>query len=174
MAVLTVVPTITVHGVAPLVRCLHRRAGGAPVLVLAGTPSTVLVVVELGAGVALPASIGSQQLVDDGDSCVEGLDDYLPAEPRWFLARFCFVICQDIRGVQPLGVVIQKASLLVEAVWSEPVLLAGLLHLSLLPAVVHGRPQVRGAVGEGTVGAILDAVAPVVGVVDTHARLVVA
>ena len=77
MAVLTVVPTITVHWVAPLVRRLDRRAGGAPVLVFPGTPSAVFVVVELGASVALPARIWSQRVADDGDSRDDGLDDSL-------------------------------------------------------------------------------------------------
>ena len=102
------------------------------------------------------------------------LKTIIPAEPRWFLARFCFVIGQDICSVQPLGVIVEEAALLVQAVGAEPVLGPRLQHLALLPAVVHRGPQVVGAVGEGAVGAVLDAVAAVVGVVDAHAGLVVA
>ena len=52
----------------------------------------------------------------------------IPAEPRWFLARFCFVIGQDICSVQPLGVIVEEAALLVEAVGAEPVLGPRLQH----------------------------------------------
>ena len=55
VAVLAAVPAITVHGVPPLVRRLHRGARRAPVLELLGTPPPVLIVVELGARVPLPA-----------------------------------------------------------------------------------------------------------------------
>merc|ERR1719382_879962 len=65
VAVLAIVSCITVHGVAPLVGSLHRRAGGAPVLVLSRAASPVLVVVELGTRIPLPAY------------------------PRWLFARLC-------------------------------------------------------------------------------------
>ena len=55
VAVLAIVSCITVHGVAPLVGSLHRRAGGAAVLVLSRAASPVLVVVELGTRIPLPA-----------------------------------------------------------------------------------------------------------------------
>ena len=55
VAVLAIVSCITVHGVAPLVGSLHRGAGCAPVLVLPRAASPVLVVVELGTRIPLPA-----------------------------------------------------------------------------------------------------------------------
>ena len=55
VAVLAAVPAITVHGVPPLVRRLHRGARRAPVLELLGTPPPVFVVMELWARVPLPA-----------------------------------------------------------------------------------------------------------------------
>ena len=45
-------------------------------------------------------------------------------------------------------------------------------HLQLAD-VVDGRAEVVGAVGEGAVRPVLDAVAAVVGVVHAHARLVI-
>ena len=55
VAVLTRVAHLAVDGVAPLVRRLHRGARRRAVLELLGTPPPVLVVVELGARVPLPA-----------------------------------------------------------------------------------------------------------------------
>ncbi len=54
MAILAIVPTITVDGIAPLVRRLDVGAGRRPVLELLRASPPVLVVVELGAGVPLP------------------------------------------------------------------------------------------------------------------------
>ena len=57
VAVLAAVPAITVHGVPPLVRRLDRGTRSRSVLVLLGASSSILVVVELGAGVSLPRII---------------------------------------------------------------------------------------------------------------------
>ncbi len=54
MAILAIVPTITVDGIAPLVRRLDVGTGRRPVLELLRASPPVLVVVELGAGVPLP------------------------------------------------------------------------------------------------------------------------
>ena len=89
VAVLTRVAHLAVDGVAPLVRRLYRGAGGGPVLVLPGAPPPVLVVVILRAGVALSTQTGR------------------------LLARFGFVVCQDVGRVQPLGVVVEEAALLI-------------------------------------------------------------
>ena len=45
--------------------------------------------------------------------------------------------------------------------------------MSLLPDVVNGLSEIAEAVGEGAVRPVLDAEAPVVGVVDAHPRLVI-
>ena len=55
VAILAIVSTVAVHRVSPLICCLDCGARSAPVLVLPGTPSPVLVVVELRTGVALSA-----------------------------------------------------------------------------------------------------------------------
>ena len=165
VTVLAVVPTITVGGVSPLVSTLHRGARRGPVLVLPGAPSPVFIVVELRTGVSLSA------------------------QSRWFLARLSFVVRQDVRRVQPLGVVIEQRPLLVQAVGPELVIVA-VNHLPLLPAVVHWWSEIICTVCECTMGAIFDAVtsaiivriiwcspsllcSPVVCVVDTHASLVI-
>ena len=57
VTVLARVPGITVDRVTPLVRRLDRGAGRAPVLVLLGTASPILVVVELRARISLPGII---------------------------------------------------------------------------------------------------------------------
>ena len=148
VAVLARVAHVAVHGVAPLIRGFDRGAGRGPVLELPRTPPPILVVVILGAGVALSA------------------------QPRGLLARLCFVVGQHVGGVEPLGVVVEEAALLVEAVGAHPLPLA--IHEGrLLPAVVHRGPEIVGAVGEGAVRPVLDAVAPVVRVVDAHPRLVI-
>ena len=148
VTVLARVAHVAVHGVAPLVRRLDRGAGRGPVLVLPRAPPPVLVVVVLGTGVALST------------------------EPWRLLARLSFVVGQDVGRVQPLGVVVEEAALLVEAVGAHPLPLA-VHQRRLLPGVVHRGPQIIGAVGERAVGPVLDAVAPVVRVVDTHPRLVI-
>jgi len=56
MAILAIVSTITVDGIAPLVGRLHVGAGRRPVLELLRASPPVLVVVELGAGVPLPST----------------------------------------------------------------------------------------------------------------------
>ena len=109
MTVLAVVPRITVHGVAPLVRGLDGGAGGGPILVLLGAASPILVIVELGTSVALAT------------------------QPGGLLAGFCLVVGQHVGGVQPLGVVVQERPLLVQAIWSHPVILASIQHFFLLP-----------------------------------------
>ena len=91
MAVLAIVSCITVRRVAPLVGSLHRGTGGAAVLVLPWTPPPVLVVVELRAGVALPAqprrllarlrTVGSQ---------------YWAVWRGWPAAYLGFVVCQNV------------------------------------------------------------------------------
>ena len=111
MTILAVVSTITVHWVAPLVGSLDRRAGGAPVLVLPRASPPVLVIMELWAGVALAA------------------------QPRWLLAWLCLVICQHVRCVQPLRVIVEETPLLVQAVGTKPVFVSRLLHLPLLPTI---------------------------------------
>ena len=148
VTILARVTHVAVDGVSPLISCLDRGTRGGPVLVLPGTPPPVLVVMVLRTGVALSAQ-------------------------TWrLLARFSFVICQDIGGVQPLGVVIEEAALLVQAVGAHPLPLA--VHESrLLPAVIDRGPEIIGAVSEGAVCPILDAVSPVVSVMDTHPRLVI-
>ena len=133
VTILAVVSTITVGGVSPLVSTLHGRTGGGPVLVLLGAPPPVFVVVELRTGVALSA------------------------QSRWFLARLSFVVRQDVRRVQPLGVVIEQRPLLVQAVGPELVIVA-VNHLPLLPAVVHWWSEIICTVCECTMGAIFDAV----------------
>ena len=109
MTILAVVARITVHGVPPLVRSLHGRAGGGPVLVLLGAASPVLVVVELGTGVPLAT------------------------QPGGLLAGLGLVVRQDVGGVQPLGVVVQERALLVQAIWSHSIILPRLQHFFLLP-----------------------------------------
>ena len=133
MAILAVIPRITVHGVPPLVRGLHRGAGGGPVLVLLGAPPPVFVVVELRTGVALSA------------------------QSRWFLAGLSFVVGQHVGGVQPLGVVIEQGPLLVQTVGSQLVIVA-VHHLPLLPAVVDRWSEIIGTVRECTMRAIFNAV----------------
>ena len=148
VAVLARVAHVTVDRVAPLVRRLDRGTRGGPVLELPGAPPSVLVVVILGTSIALSA------------------------QTRRLLARLSFVVCQDVGGVEPLGVVVEEAALLVQAVGAHPLALA--VHQSrLLPAVIDRGPEIIGAVGEGAVRPVLDAVAPVVSVVDTHPRLVI-
>ena len=83
----------------------------------------------------------------------------LPAQTRRVLAGLSFVVCEDVCGVQPLGVVVQQRPLLVEAVGAELVL-AAVHQLARLAAVVHRRPEIVGAVSEGAVGAVLHAVSP--------------
>ena len=130
VTILAVVSTITVGGVSPLVSTLHRGARRGPVLVLPGAPSPVFIVVELRAGVSLSA------------------------QSRWFLARLSFVVRQDVRRVQPLGVVIEQRPLLVQAVGPELVLPA-IQHLPLFPPVVHRGAQVGPAVGERAMRPVL-------------------
>ena len=121
----------------------------SPILEFLGAAPLVLVVVELWAGVSLPA------------------------EPRRLLAGLRLVVGEDVGGVEPLGVVVEEAALLVEAVEADDrVDLAALDGLQLAD-VVDGRAEVVGAVREGAVRPVLDAVAAVVGVVDAHARLVI-
>ena len=148
VTILARVTHVAVDGVSPLISCLDRGTWGGPVLVLPGTPPPVLVVMVLRTGVALSAQ-------------------------TWrFLARFSFVICQDIGGVQPLGVVIEEAALLVQAVGTHSLPLA--VHEGrLLPAVIDRGPEIIGAVSEGAVRPVLDAVSPVVCVMDTHPCLVI-
>ena len=67
----------------------------SPILEFLGAAPLVLVVVELGAGVALPA------------------------QPRRLLAGLCLVVGQHVGRVQPLGVVVEEAALLVEAVEAD-------------------------------------------------------
>ena len=148
VAVLARVPHVAVDGVAPLIRRLDCGARGGPVLVLAGAPPPVLVVVILRTGVALSA------------------------ETWWLLARLSFVVGQDVGGVEPLGVVVEEAALLVQAVGAHPLALA-VHQRRLLPGVIDRGPEIIGAVGKGAVRPVLDAVAPVVGVMDTHPRLVI-
>ena len=133
VTILTVVSTITVGGVAPLVSTLHGRTGGGPVLVLLGAPPPVFVVVELRTGVALSA------------------------QSRWFLAGLSFVVGQHVSGVQPLGVVIEQGPLLVQTVGSQLVIVT-VHHLPLLPAVVHWWSEIIGPVCECTMRAIFNAV----------------
>ena len=135
VTILAVVSTITVGGVSPLVSTLHGGTGGGPVLVLLRAPPPVFVVVELRTGVALSA------------------------QSRWFLARLSFVVGQDERRVQPLGVVIEQRPLLVQAVGPELVIVA-VNHLPLLPAVVHWWSEIIGTVCECTMRAIFNAVTP--------------
>ena len=126
-----------------------RNLSDSPILEFFGAAPLVLVVVELWAGVSLPA------------------------EPRRLLAGLRLVVGEDVGGVEPLGVVVEEAALLVEAVEADDrVDLAALDGLQLAD-VVDGRAEVVGAVREGAVRPVLDAVAAVVGVVDAHARLVI-
>ena len=60
-----------------------------PVFVFLGTATFVLVVVKLRASVALSA------------------------QPWWLFAGFRLVIGQDVGGVQPLGIIVQQATLLI-------------------------------------------------------------
>jgi hypothetical protein len=92
MAVLTYVPVFTADGVTPLVPGLDVGTGGGPVLELLGAAPFVLVIMKLWA-------------------CIT-----LTTQPWWLFARLCLVIGQDVGGVQPLGVVVQQAPLLVEAI----------------------------------------------------------
>ena len=115
MAVLAIVSCITVRRVAPLVRSLHRGTGGAAVLVLPWTPPPVLVVVELGTSVALPT------------------------QPGRLLARLRLVVGEHVGRVQPLGVVVQQASLLVQAVWTKPILITRLVHFPCFPATTNNQ-----------------------------------
>ena len=97
----------------------------------------------------------------------------LTTQPWWLFAWFGLVIGQNVGRIQPLGVVVEEAALLVEAVEADDrVDLAALDGLQLAD-VVDGRAEVVGAVREGAVRPVLDAVAAVVGVVDAHARLVI-
>ena len=99
----------------------------------------------------------------------------LSTKPWRLFTRLCLVVCQDVGGVLPLGVVVDQVPLLVEAVWSGEATEVSLAVLDGrdLPDVVDGRPEVTGPVGEGAVEAVLDAETLVVSVVDTHTRLVV-
>ena len=133
VTILTVVSTITVGGVSPLVSTLHGRTGGGPVLVLLGAPPPVFVVVELRTGVALSA------------------------QSRGFLAGLSFVVGQDVGRVQPLGVVIEQGPLLVQTVGSQLVIVT-VHHLSLLPGVIHWWSEIIGTVCECTMRAIFNAV----------------
>ena len=148
VAILARVPHVAVDGITPLVRCLDSRTGSGSILELPGASPPVLVVVILRTSVALST------------------------ESWGLLARLSFVVCQNIRCIQPLGVVVEEAALLVEAVGAHPLPLA--VHEGrLLPAVIHRGPEIIGAVGEGAVGPVLDAVSPVVRVVNTHPCLVI-
>merc|ERR1719382_153083 len=149
VAVLAIVSCITVRRVAPLVGSLHRGTGGAAVLVLPWTPPPVLVVVELGTSIALPT------------------------QPGRLLARLRLVVGEHVGRVQPLGVVVQQASLLVQAVWTKPILITRLVHFPCFPAIVHGRSEVVCPMGESAMGSVLDTVAAVVCVVDAHPGLVI-
>ena len=116
---------------------------------LGGVSPAILVVVELRAGVALPAqprrllarlrTVGSQ---------------YWAVWRGWPAAYLGFVVCQNVGGVQPLGVVIQQRPLLVQAVGPELVLPA-IQHLPLFPTVVHRGAQVGPAVGERAMRPVL-------------------
>ena len=115
VTILAVVSTITVGGVSPLVSTLHGGTGGGPVLVLLRAPPPVFVVVELRTGVALSA------------------------QSRWFLARLRLVVGEHVGRVQPLGVVVQQASLLVQAVWTKPILITRLVHFPCFPATTNNQ-----------------------------------
>ena len=148
VAILARVPHVAVDGIAPLIRCLDSRTGCGPILELPGAPSPVLVIVILRTGVALST------------------------ESWGLLARLSFVVGQNISCVQPLGVVVEEAALLVQTVGAHPLPLA--VHEGrLLPGVIDRGPEIIGAVGEGAVGPVLDAVSPVVSVMDAHPGLVI-
>ena len=148
VAILARVPHVAVDRITPLVCCLDSRTGCGPILELPGASPPVLVVVILRTSVALST------------------------ESWGLLARLSFVVGQNISRIQPLGVVVEEAALLVQTVGAHPLPLA--VHEGrLLPAVIHRGPEIIGAVGEGAVGPVLDAVPPVVRVVDTHPRLVI-
>ena len=114
---------------------LHNRTSTnscSPVFVLLGAPPPVFIVVELRAGVSLSA------------------------QSRWFLARLSFVVCQHVRRVQPLRIIIEQGALLVQAVGAHPVIVA-VHHLPLFSAVVHWWSEIICSVGECTMWAIFDA-----------------
>ena len=48
----------------------------------------------------------------------------LAAQPGRLLAGLSFVVGQHVRGVLPLGVVVEEVALLVQRVWSHSVLVA--------------------------------------------------
>lgn len=149
VAVLAIVAGLAVRRVAPFVTRFYVRTWSRSVLVLLGTPSFVLIVVKLRAGIALPA------------------------QPGWFLAGFRLVVGQNVGGVQPLGVVVQETPFFVEAVRTRQVIGVTVLNGLQLPDIVNGRSQIICAVRERAMGAVLDAEAAVVGVVDAHPRLVI-
>lgn len=80
-----------------------------PVLIFLGTPPLVLIVVKLRARVSLPAQTGR------------------------LLARLRLVVGQDVRRVQPFGVVVQETPFFVEAVLTSQVVGLAVLYGLQLP-----------------------------------------
>ena len=85
---------------------------------------------------------------------------YIPAEPRWFLALFCFIVGQNIGCVKPLGVIVEQGALFVQAVGPQLVRVPSVHHLPLLPAVIYWWSEIIGAMGKSAVGSVLHTVAP--------------
>ena len=98
--------------------------------------------------------MGAQSSLDQANAL------YIPAEPWWFLALFCFIVGQNIGRVKPLGIIVEQGALFVQTVWPQLVCVPAVHHLPLFPAVIYWWSEIIGAVSKSAVGSVLHTVAP--------------